>query len=63
MKGDEEETEGERLKATRRDQNREFPAARLCVVVPCRYTLMSSTIYANAIKCLFKLKERKATLV
>jgi len=63
MKGDKEETEDERLKATRRDQNREFPAARLCAVVSCRYTLISSTIYANAIKCLFKLKERKATLV
>jgi hypothetical protein len=63
MKADKKDTEDERLKATRRDQNCEFPAARLCVVVPCRYTLIGSTIYANAIKCLFKLKERKATLV
>jgi len=40
MKGDKEETEDERLKATRCDQNREFPAARLCAVVSCRYTLI-----------------------
>ena len=63
MKVDKEETEDERLKATRRDQNREFSAAHLCVVVSCHYMLISSTIYANAIKCLFKFKERKATLV
>lgn len=49
MKEDMEETEDERLKAMRRDHNREFPAARLCVVLPCRYTLIGSTIYANAV--------------
>jgi len=63
MNVDKEETEDERLKATRRDQSREFSATRLCVVVSCHYMLISPTIHANAIKCLLKLKERKATLV
>jgi hypothetical protein len=56
MKEDKEETEQERQKARLHDQN-------LCTVVPCPYTLIGSTIYGNAINCLFKAKERKATPV
>jgi hypothetical protein len=55
----EEEICWEGLEAMPHDQTSKFHTARLCLAEPHLDTLIGSTIYANAIKCLFKLEKRR----